>query len=162
MKYTRHRTNNPKVEILLGLAIGVIAAITAAICIWPEKTSDILHIETEEVERGMPYTTEYDYSLEETETVTEAATKPVTESEPETEAITEAVTEPVTEVVTEPTTEAVTEPETDAESIIPTFAWTDIDEVYATYIAKALYIEFNGESRLEQAAVVWCILNRVD
>jgi len=40
--------------------------------------------------------------------------------------------------------------------------WTYLDDVYATYIAKTIYNEYNGDSDTERAAVVWCILNRVD
>lgn len=38
---------------------------------------------------------------------------------------------------------------------------TEEDEINICYIAKTLYGEYRGESKNQQAAVVWCILNRV-
>lgn len=38
---------------------------------------------------------------------------------------------------------------------------TEEDETNICYIAKTLYGEYRGESKEQQAAVVWCILNRV-
>ena len=38
----------------------------------------------------------------------------------------------------------------------------EIDEYEASLIAKTLYGEYRGEDKLQQAGVVWCILNRVD
>ena len=38
---------------------------------------------------------------------------------------------------------------------------TDEDKKNIEYIAKTLYGEYRGESKEQQAAVVWCILNRV-
>ena len=40
-------------------------------------------------------------------------------------------------------------------------ALTEEDETNICYIAKTLYGEYRGESKEQQAAVVWCILNRV-
>ena len=37
-----------------------------------------------------------------------------------------------------------------------------VDETEATYIAKTIWGEARGCSKMEQAAVAWCILNRVD
>lgn len=37
-----------------------------------------------------------------------------------------------------------------------------IDREDAEYIAKTLYGEYRGEDKLQQAGVVWCILNRCD
>ena len=37
-----------------------------------------------------------------------------------------------------------------------------VDETEATYIAKTIWGEARGCSTMEQAAVAWCILNRVD
>lgn len=59
------------------------------------------------------------------------------------------------------------EPETEPPAPINPFEyiasqWTYLDDIYAQYIAKAIYIEYNGDSDTERAAVVWCILNRVD
>lgn len=37
-----------------------------------------------------------------------------------------------------------------------------VDETEATYVAKTIWGEARGCSKMEQAAVAWCILNRVD
>ena len=38
----------------------------------------------------------------------------------------------------------------------------EIDEWFAQLIAKTLYGEYRGKDKLQQAAVIWCILNRCD
>lgn len=53
------------------------------------------------------------------------------------------------------------EPETVEAESEPTIVktWTDEDEIM---LAKTVYGEAQGLQKMEQAAVVWCILNRVD
>lgn len=41
-------------------------------------------------------------------------------------------------------------------------AWTEDEDEAARFIAKTLYGECRGCTQTEQAAVAWCILNRVD
>jgi len=57
------------------------------------------------------------------------------------------------EVVPEPTPEPTPEPQPDIESIY---------ELEIPLIAKTVWGEAQGCSKMEQAAVIWCILNRVD
>ena len=41
------------------------------------------------------------------------------------------------------------------------FIFTKEDEINIDFLVKTLYGEYRGESKLQQAAVIWCILNRV-
>jgi hypothetical protein len=66
-------------------------------------------------------------------------------------------TELTTEAATEPETEPVQEPET-TEPAIP-----ELDPWEVELIARTIWGEADGvKSKAEQAAVAWCILNRVD
>lgn len=69
-------------------------------------------------------------------------------------------TEPVTETTTQGDPAESAPVATPQEE--PEIVWTDMDEVYAVFIAKTLWGECRGCSPMERAAVVWCILNRVD
>ena len=127
--------------------------------------AEIEETEAAEVIRyGAPYTVEYDYSLEtvptpeQVEKIEEFAE---TEETPETSAGVMLGAETEAEPETEPETEAgpaIPKGSSDA----PVGAWTDVDEVYARMIAQVLWGECRGCSVTEQAAVAWCILNRVD
>ena len=41
------------------------------------------------------------------------------------------------------------------------FNFTEKDEINIDFLVKTLYGEYRGKSKLQQAAVIWCILNRV-
>lgn len=70
---------------------------------------------------------------------------------------TEPATEAATELTTEPETEPAQEPET-TEPAIP-----ELDPWEVELIARTIWGEADGvKSKAEQAAVAWCILNRVD
>ena len=51
---------------------------------------------------------------------------------------------------------------TPAVSVVPQKEEPDVSESDARLIAQTLYGEYRGEDKLQQAAVVWCILNRCD
>lgn len=104
---------------------------------------------------GAPYTTEYDYSLE-TEQEPEQIEEVESEPEESAGAMLRAEQEP------EPESEPEPEPEPEPEESVPVGAWTETDEVYARMIAQVLWGECRGCSATEQAAVAWCVLNRVD
>lgn len=90
--------------------------------------------------------------LEEPADAVLAATQPETESEQKQDTLTEAL--PVVPAAYTVSTEYVTTSEL--------FTW-EPDPVEVEALAKALYGECRGvKSTMEQAAVVWCILNRVD
>ncbi len=126
--------------------------------------------ETEIVEvirYGVPYTTEYDYGLE-TEQEPELLEEIETEPEESAGMILSAEPEEDGPRVELPASTAVDAP-AEAGPAIPTGssdapvgAWTETDEVYARMIAQVLWGECRGCSATEQAAVAWCVLNRVD
>lgn len=73
----------------------------------------------------------------------------------------EESTEPATEAATELTTEAETEPAQEPETTEP--AIPELDPWEVELIARTIWGEADGvKSKAEQAAVAWCILNRVD
>lgn len=152
----------------------------------PER-AEIAETVAAEVIHGAPYTTEYDYSLE-TEPTQEQVEKieefAETEETPETSAGVTLVAEPEPETsagvvfsvepeedgprVEPPASTAVDAPAEAGPAIpkgssdAPVGAWTDVDEAYARMIAQVLWGECRGCSVTEQAAVVWCVLNRAD
>lgn len=69
-------------------------------------------------------------------------------------------TEPVTETTVQGDPAEAASVATPQEE--PEIVWTDMDEVYAIFVAKTLWGECRGCAPMEQAAVVWCVLNRVD
>ena len=68
------------------------------------------------------------------------------------------------ECIVEPEPEPEPEPIVEVASFVSTTPEVEIvaDETEATYIAKTIWGEARGCSKMEQAAVAWCILNRVD
>ena len=74
------------------------------------------------------------------------------------------LTEPTIEIPEEPTPNTTTEesPQLDRESIIESIVLDHSYMYAANYIAKTVYGEARGCKTTEQAAVIWCILNRVD
>lgn len=60
------------------------------------------------------------------------------------------------------TEELATQPAEEPAVPEPEIVWTELDECYAVLIAKTLWGECRDCAPIEQAAVVWCVLNRVD
>lgn len=89
---------------------------------------------------------------------TETVIDPPVITEPELVVETPVMETPFVQVTPEPTTEPTPEP---TPEILP----NNIEEKYEEeiiYLSKTVWGEARGCSKTEQAAVVWCILNRVD
>lgn len=132
-----------------------------------EESAGAEDMEVEVIRYGAPYTTEYDYGME-TEQDPEQIKE--IEADPEESAVVMFSVEPEEDGprVEPPASTAVDAP-AEAGPAIPTGssdapvgAWTDVDEAYARMIAQVLWGECRGCSVTEQAAVAWCVLNRVD
>jgi len=134
---------------------------------------------------GSPFTTEYDYSLEDdpdTDVVnTDANDTEEAVSEPETYSPTYEVCESLGESAaqispsaqqddviethdekTEKPSCETEETEEETEECNVVIECSDEDRIAAEYIAKALHGECGSGTKTAQAAVVWCVLNRVD